>query len=186
MACSSTWAGRRSTHRWDPIRPHLKSRQHQPREPGLGHRRAEQHPRFRRESPRQVQPGSRRDYRSTFNYNGAWVRGLSATRFSPRFPDESIRPVSATTPTPTVITSTATTTRKTTSIAASSFHPGGCNFAFARRLGPFPQGDDQHLAVQSANGEPTNVTYNSVHMPLLRDLPRESIRLSRPEPVARC
>ena len=33
------------------------------------------------------------------------------------------------------------------SIAASSFHPGGCNFGFPGRLGPLPQGLDQHMAV---------------------------------------
>ena len=72
------------------------------------------------------------------------------------------------------------------SIAASSFHPGGCNFALPRRLGPLHQGLDQHLALQPGQRGADQRLLQFVDRPVHgRAARRASTSRSRHAPAAR-
>ena len=86
-------------------------------------------------------------YSIDYHYNGAWVSGrFGDTLFTTLYPMNPFNRIGDDPNGDYFYSFDAQ--EDNFSIAASSFHPGGCNFALPRRLGPLRQGDDQHLAVQ--------------------------------------
>ena len=93
-------------------------------------------------------------------YNGAWVSGnFGDTLFTTLYPDEPVRPLGDDPGSDFFYSFDAQ--EDNFSIAASSFHPGGCNFAFLDGSVRFIKESINTWPYNPANGAPTNVSYNS-------------------------
>jgi prepilin-type N-terminal cleavage/methylation domain-containing protein/prepilin-type processing-associated H-X9-DG protein len=100
-----------------------------------------------------------------FVYNGAWVSGnFGDTLFSTIFPMNPFGRISDdTNPNPNGDYFYSYDNQEDNfSIAASSFHPGGCSFAFADGSVRFLKDTINTWPYNPANGDPTNVSYNSL------------------------
>ncbi len=102
------------------------------------------------------------NYHIDFQYNGAWVSGFFGdTLFSTIFPMNPFGRISAD-PNPNGDYNYSYDNQEDNfSIAASSFHPVGCNFAVADGSVRFLKDTINTWPYNPANGQPRNVSYNS-------------------------
>jgi len=97
-----------------------------------------------------------------YQYNGVWVSSnfFGDTLFTTIFPMNPFSRIGYDLNTTTFFYS-YDNQESNVSIAASSFHPGGCNFAFLDGSVRFLKDTINTWPYKPVNGEPTNVAYNS-------------------------